>query len=183
MRIIVGLGNPGKAYEESRHNLGFWVVDKMAELLGVSGWKNQHEALVARVEAQGAPGLLVKPQTYMNSSGRAVAALVRFYKIPLEDCLVVVDDLELPPGRIRQRPQGSDGGHNGLRSIIAETGGSRFKRIRIGIGRPEHKGQVTSHVLAAVGEDREALEQAVENAARSALEFLKDGSFESWSSP
>lgn len=182
MVLIVGLGNPGKEYEGSRHNLGFQVVDRLAALVQAPPWKRQRDALVARGSHQGRSYLLAKPQTYMNASGRAVQALLHYYRIPLEECLVVVDDLDLAPGKIRQRVEGSDGGHRGLRSIIQMVGSQTFKRIRIGIGRPPEKGGVVSYVLGG-GRDDEVLTAAVEDAARLALDFMETGRFENWSSP
>lgn len=182
MVLIVGLGNPGKEYERSRHNLGFQVVDRLAASLRTPAWKRQHDALIARGSHQGCAYLLAKPQTYMNHSGRAVQALLHYYRIALADCLVIVDDLDLEPGRIRQRADGSDGGHRGLRSIIEALGSQSFKRIRIGIGRPQDKANVVSYVLGG-GPDGEALEAAVEQSARLALAFLETGQFENWSSP
>lgn len=181
MVLVVGLGNPGKEYESSRHNLGFRVVERLAELVGAEGWKRQHEALVVRGRHAGRPYLLAKPQTYMNHSGQAVQALLHYYRIELADCLVVVDDLDLEPGKIRQRSSGSDGGHRGLRSIIEQVGSQAFKRIRIGIGRPPGaaRGNVVSYVLGG-GKD-EMLDEAVETAARQALAFVETGQFENWS--
>lgn len=181
MVLIVGLGNPGKEYEGSRHNLGFRVVDRLAAMLRAPAWKRQHEALVTRGSSQGRAYLLAKPQTYMNDSGRAVQALLHYYRIALSDCLVIVDDLDLEPGKIRQREQGSDGGHRGLRSIVGSVGSRDFKRIRIGIGRPPDKANVVSYVLGG-GRDVETLDAAVEEAAQRALAYLETGRFENWSS-
>lgn len=183
MLLIVGLGNPGQEYASSRHNLGFQVVDRLAERLGERGWKRQHDAEVLRGHCQGRAYLLAKPQTFMNHSGRAVQALLHYYRIELADCLVVVDDLDLEPGKIRLRESGSDGGHRGLRSIIQSVGSQAFKRMRIGIGRPPGagRGNVVSYVLG--GKPDEALTEAVEEGARLALEYLETGRFENWSSP
>jgi peptidyl-tRNA hydrolase, PTH1 family len=182
MLLIVGLGNPGKEYETSRHNLGFQVVDRLAAILRAPAWKRQHDALVTRGSQQGRAWLLAKPQTYMNHSGRAVQALLHYYRIALADCLVVVDDLDLEPGKIRMRAEGSDGGHRGLRSIIQMVGSPAFKRIRIGIGRPPDKGNVVSYVLGGGAHD-ETLGAAVEQAVRLAQTYLETGRFENWSSP
>jgi peptidyl-tRNA hydrolase, PTH1 family len=181
MVLIVGLGNPGKEYERSRHNLGFQVLDRLAARLRAPAWKRQHDALVTRGSHQGRSYLLAKPQTYMNLSGRAVQALLHYYRIALADCLVIVDDLDLEPGRIRQRDEGSDGGHRGLRSIIQMVGSQAFKRIRIGIGRPPDKEHVVSYVLGS-GPGDEALSAAMEQAAELAMTFVETGRFENWSS-
>jgi PTH1 family peptidyl-tRNA hydrolase len=184
MRVVVGLGNPGRQYETTRHNLGFRVVDRLARRLGLGKWKQQFEALVARGEAGGETVYLLKPQTFMNHSGEAVAALLRFYKAAPQDCLVIVDDLDLPIGKIRQRVSGSDGGHRGLRSVIQCTGGPEIKRLRIGIGRPAAKGAaVIGHVLSGRPEEEAELDQAVEQAADLAARYLETGAFENWSTP
>ncbi len=183
MALIVGLGNPGREYEGSRHNIGFAAVDKLAGLLGAPPWKRQHEALVSRGRHGERGYLLAKPQTYMNASGRAVQKLLAYYRIPLAECLVVVDDMDLALGKIRQRERGSDGGHKGLRSIIEALGTQDFKRIRIGIGRPAGRGDVVSFVLGRSRKDRAALDEAAETAARLALDYLTTGEFTNWSSP
>jgi len=192
MRVVVGLGNPGRQYETTRHNLGFRVADRLAQRLGLAKWKQQFEALVARGDAGGQPVAVMKPQTFMNNSGEAVSALLRFYKVPPEDCLVVVDDLDLPLAKIRQRTSGSDGGHRGLRSVIQHAGGPGIKRLRIGIGRPKFEGvgdeegnerAVLSHVLSGSPEEEAELDKAVEQAADLALRYLETGAFENWSSP
>lgn len=188
MRVVVGLGNPGRQYETTRHNLGFRVADRVAGRMGLAKWKAQFEALVARGDAGGEPAVVVKPQTFMNNSGEAVGALLRYYKVPPEDCLVVADDLDLPLGKIRLRASGSDGGHRGLRSVIEHAGGPSIKRLRIGIGRPprEQDGKeraVLSHVLSGSAEEEAELDTAVELAADLALRYLKTGEFENWSSP
>ncbi len=183
MIVVIGLGNPGEQYEASRHNLGFQVVGRMAQALRAPRWKRQFDALVTRGEEAGRAYCLVKPQTFMNLSGTAVAELVRFYKVPLDDCLVVTDDLDLPLGKIRLRDEGSDGGHRGLRSVIESLGSAAVKRIRIGIGRPPEGRSVHSHVLGGSREEQAQLEEAVALAAERALDFVRSGRFENWSSP
>jgi PTH1 family peptidyl-tRNA hydrolase len=184
MILIVGLGNPGKRYERSRHNLGFLVVDRLAERLQAPPWKVQAraEALVTRGVHGGRGFLLAKPQTFMNNSGRAVASLLHYYEIALADCLVIVDDLELEPGRIRQRNEGSDGGHRGLRSIIGALGSQGFKRIRLGIGRPSSRQTVTAFVLGRSREEGEAMDRAVALATDRVMDYLETGTFDNWSS-
>jgi peptidyl-tRNA hydrolase, PTH1 family len=183
MIVVVGLGNPGEKYEASRHNLGFQVVDRLAERLKAPRFKAQFDALVSRGDEAGAAFCLVKPQTYMNASGDAVQPLTAFYKVPLDQCLVVTDDLDLPLGKLRQRVSGSDGGHRGLRSIIERMGGQGFKRIRIGIGRPPAGRTVVSHVLSGTKEEQAQLDAAIELATDRVLEYLRTGKFENWSSP
>ena len=132
MHMIVGLGNPGREYERSKHNTGFLVVDELAKRWEVNCWQSKMEALVATATVGGEPVLLVKPQTYMNESGRAVGPLMRWYKIDEPDVYVIYDDLDLPVGKLRIRTNGSDGGHNGIKSLFA-NGCRDFTRFRIGI--------------------------------------------------
>ena len=140
MFLIVGLGNPGPEYEWSRHNLGFMLIDKLAAEFNIHVARRECRSLVGRAEVEGVAAKLVKPQTYMNLSGEAVGCLVAKHKLapPLEDLIVVVDDLALPFGSIRIRARGSAGGHNGLKSIMAVLGTNEFTRLRIGI-QPEHE--------------------------------------------
>lgn len=162
MRLIVGLGNPGARYQATRHNAGFWFVEAYAAKHG-AGWKAAARYHGDVAEAGGA--WLLKPATFMNVSGRAVAALAGFYKIPVAQILVVHDELDLPPGVARLKQGGGHGGHNGLRSTIAELGGADFWRLRIGIGHPGHKDLVTDYVLTKpAAEDRERIESAIARA-------------------
>lgn len=146
MNMIVGLGNPGKEYAQTKHNTGFHVVDELARRWNVQIWQNKMNALVAQVFVDGEKILLVKPQTFMNNSGEAVGPLMRWYKIDEPDVYVIYDDMDLPVGRLRIRTKGSDGGHNGIKSILA-NGCSQFIRFRVGIGRPLPHRDVIDHVL------------------------------------
>jgi PTH1 family peptidyl-tRNA hydrolase len=134
--LIVGLGNPGSEYSDNRHNVGFMAADRWARAHALLFSKIQQRAIVAIGRSGERRVIIAKPQTYMNDSGRAVGALLRFYKIPVERLLVIFDDLDLPFGVIRLRADGGAGGHNGMRSIIQHLGGNQFARLRIGIGRP-----------------------------------------------
>ena len=147
--LLVGLGNPGKEYERNRHNIGFRVVDELARRGGARFDQKKSHGKLALVRHDGQPLYLLKPQTYVNLSGRSVAPLARFYKLPPERLLVICDDIDLPFARIRIRPEGSSGGHNGLKSIMVELGNRQdFPRIRIGVGRPPHVREVVvEHVL------------------------------------
>lgn len=136
MKIIAGLGNPGADYAQTRHNIGFQVVDILAPQFGRGGWKLKNKALVTDIHLQGKKIIIAKPQTYMNNSGEAVAPLIRWYGLEPAELMVVCDDLDLPFGAIRIRKKGGDGGHRGLKSIIAVLGSNEFARLRIGIGRP-----------------------------------------------
>lgn len=148
MKVIAGLGNPGREYAQTKHNVGFLMVDALAAHLGVTEWREKYDALIARARIGSEAVLLVKPQTYMNESGRAVASLMNFYKLAADDLIVAHDDMDIPVGSIRIRKKGSSGGHNGIKSILAHLGDEHFARIRIGIGRPLPGWTVVNHVLA-----------------------------------
>lgn len=166
IRLIVGLGNPGCEYETTRHNVGFWWVDELARLQKLS-FKNETKfhGLAARGQLQGHEMLLLKPQTFMNVSGRSVGALVQFYKIAPSEILVVHDDLDLQPGVARLKLGGGHGGHNGLKDIIAHLGTRDFWRLRLGIGHPGDRAEVVNFVLNDPRKEELALiEQAVQRA-------------------
>lgn len=152
MHMIVGLGNPGREYETSKHNTGFQVIDALAEAWGVTLWQDQMKALVAQTMVNGEKIILVKPQTFMNNSGEAVGPLMRWYKIDQPDVYVIYDDMDLPVGRLRIRKNGSDGGHNGIKSLFA-NGCTDFTRFRVGIGRPLPHRTVIDHVLTPFPEE------------------------------
>lgn len=146
--LIVGLGNPGAEYAKTRHNAGFLVAERLAEQWHANwAYEKKFNARIAKAEQDGKPLLLCEPQTYMNSSGEAVAALVSFYRVAKERLLVVVDDADLPLGEIRLRPGGSSGGHHGLESIEQHLGTREFARLRIGIGRERGTREITGYVL------------------------------------
>jgi len=146
---VVGLGNPGPKYDDTRHNVGFWLVDRLARRYGaVMRGDNKFSGEVARIHTEAGDCWLLKPMTYMNHSGRAVSALANFYKIRPEQMLVVHDELDLAPGTIRLKKGGGHGGHNGLRDIVSALGSKDFVRARIGIGHPGHKDGVTDYVLS-----------------------------------
>ncbi len=162
MKLIVGLGNPGEAYQNTRHNIGFMVADRLARRLGISIKKRECFSLTGDIHLDGEKLILAKPQTYMNLSGRAVLALAEYYRVHPEELLVVCDDLDLPFGRLRLRLRGGSGGHRGLSSIIGLLGTDRFPRLRIGIGRGE---EVVSYVLGRFGSEEEPLLNEVLDAA------------------
>jgi PTH1 family peptidyl-tRNA hydrolase len=173
MKLIVGLGNPGPRYRGTFHNLGFEVVDEVARRRGVSFEAAPADALMARVRGVAGGALLVKPLTFMNVSGEAVGALQRYFRIAVEDILVVVDDAALPGGRLRVRRSGSAGGHNGLKSVIAGLGTDGFARLRIGVGRGDPRHDLADRVLSRVsGEERETLAEATVKAADAAELFM-----------
>lgn len=163
MKVIAGLGNPGAEYAGTRHNAGFLLVDALAEHLGATDWREKFDALVAEARIGAEKVLLVKPQTYMNDSGRAISPIMNFYKLPVEDLIVAHDDMDIPCGTIRIRKKGSAGGHNGIKSILAAVGDEHFPRVRIGIGRPKPGWTVVNHVLSRFeGEDAAAVRQAID---------------------
>jgi peptidyl-tRNA hydrolase, PTH1 family len=146
MKLIIGLGNPGKQYLFTRHNVGFMLQDVLAHVYGCSSWQSKFQGLVSTGAIAGHKVVLLKPQTFMNLSGQSVQAAAAFYKIKPEDMLVVHDELDLALGHLKYKKGGSDAGHNGLKSITAALG-ANYGRLRIGIGRPEHKSEVSSYVL------------------------------------
>lgn len=165
MKIIAGLGNPGSEYAATKHNVGFMLIDALADKLNVSAseWQEKNDALIAKVRIGAESVLLVKPLTYMNESGRAIAPLMNFYKLDATDLIVVHDDMDIPTGTIRLRKKGSAGGHNGIKSILAHVGDENFSRVRIGIGRPLPKWTVVNHVLAPfTAEDAPKIKAAIE---------------------
>ena len=176
MKLVVGLGNPGPRYQGTRHNVGFDAVDVLARRHGAD-WETAPrgiEALAARWRA--ADAVLAKPLTFMNLSGAAFVGLLQFYKIELADSLVIVDEVQLETGRIRIRPSGSAGGHNGLKSIIGSLGTDAFPRLRIGVGRGDSRRDLADHVLARFEPDeRSVIEDAIANAADAAELFVADG--------
>ena len=164
MKIIAGLGNPGTEYARTKHNVGFMFVDALAEALGVSAseWQAKFDALVAPARIGTQKVLLVKPQTYMNESGRAIGPLLSWYKLEPENLIVVHDDMDIPVGTIRIRKKGSAGGHNGIKSILAHVGDEHFARVRIGIGRPLPGWTVVNHVLAPFSDEgQQKIEDAI----------------------
>jgi len=172
--MIAGLGNPGTAYANTPHNVGFDVVDELAKRLG-AGWKNSSgfHAHVARTAYAGETLMLVKPQTFMNLSGTSVAPLLRYYGGAPEELTVVVDDADLPLGRLRIRASGGSGGHRGLASVIEALGTEAFPRIRLGVGR-EEQGGLTGHVLGKFDEKRRELVRTMVGAAADAVQCLTE---------
>jgi PTH1 family peptidyl-tRNA hydrolase len=179
IRLLAGLGNPGPAYEGTRHNAGFWFVDGAARALKVSLQPERaYKGLVGRVNRADGPLWLVEPQTYMNLSGKTVAALARFYKIAPEEILVVHDELDLVPGQAKLKLGGSTAGHNGLKDIEEQLGSAGFWRLRIGIGHPGVKAEVVDYVLRKPSrEHRDEIDKAIERGL-AALDLLLAGDME-----
>ncbi|MBE6031609.1 MAG: aminoacyl-tRNA hydrolase [Clostridiales bacterium] len=175
MYIIAGLGNPGRKYEGTKHNIGFITVDALADRHGIQINKIKHKALVGEGFISGQKVLLVKPQTYMNLSGQSIREVMAYYKEDPENLLVIYDDVDLSMGRLRFRKGGSAGTHNGMRSIIYDLQQDNFPRLRIGIGG-EVKGELASYVLGGFhGSDKELMEEAVKKAADGVECFLSEG--------
>ena len=175
--LVVGLGNPGEKYENTRHNVGFLTVDELAERARVPVQKLKHRALTNTLEVGGVKVLLMKPVTYMNLSGEAVRPAADFYKIPPEHIIVISDDTALDVGKLRIRKGGSAGGHNGLKSIIQHLGTDQFPRIRVGVGKKPHPDyDLADWVLGKFqGEDRKAIAAAVERCADAVECYIKEG--------
>lgn len=175
--LIVGLGNPGREYERTRHNAGFRAIDLLAEKLGCKIDKAKFQGLYGQVNYNGVKLFLLKPQTFMNLSGRSVLQLSAYYSIPPERIIVLFDDISLPPGRLRIRAEGSAGGHNGIKSIISEVGSQEFPRVKIGVGaKPNPEFDLAAWVLSTFSAKEEKdLRFALENAADAALAVIDRG--------
>jgi len=175
--MIVGLGNPGKEYEKTRHNVGFRSVELLADQLKTKIDRIKFKALTRMVNHQGKKILLVEPQTYMNLSGAAVSALATYYKVKPDHILVIFDDISLPVGRIRVRRDGSAGGHNGIKSIIQSLGTDQFPRVKVGVGAKPHPDyDLADWVLSKFSaQEEKALGPALENAAAAALLLMEQG--------
>ena len=174
MKLVAGLGNPGKEYEGTPHNVGFQVIDLLIEKLQISGFQQKFRSKFCRASINGESCFFIKPQTYMNKSGEAVSEIVNFYNIPLEKILIISDDIDLPPGKVRFRDEGGHGGHNGLRSIIDSLGKGNFHRLRFGVGRPVDKDNIVGHVLGRWSEAEEKLTISAFNLAMvEILRFLE----------
>jgi peptidyl-tRNA hydrolase, PTH1 family len=174
LKLIVGLGNPGDAYRETRHNVGFKVVDVLADRHHVESWREKFGGLEARSTIGEQAALFVKPLSFMNLSGQAVQAFSAFYKIAIPELLVIVDDAELPLGRLRARSSGGAGGHNGLKSVIESLGTKEFARLRIGVGRGP--GELGNHVLGRFRpEEHDVISAAVLRAADATEVFIAKG--------
>ena len=175
--LIVGLGNPGRDYERTRHNCGFRCLDLLAEKLGCRIDKGKFQGLYGQTMYAGKKLMLLKPQTYMNLSGRSVLQMSAYFSIPPQRIIVLFDDISLPPGRLRLRADGSAGGHNGIKSIIAELGSQDFPRVKIGVGSKAHPDQdLADHVLSTFSaQEEKALAVSLSNAADAALAIIDHG--------
>jgi PTH1 family peptidyl-tRNA hydrolase len=178
VKIVVGLGNPGRDYVGTRHNVGFAVADRLAAAHTDGAWRESGSALQVRWRRGAAAEdvLIVKPLTFMNLSGEAVGEVIRFYKVPVADALIVCDDVNLPLGRLRARASGSEGGHNGLKSIAQQLGTIEYPRLRIGVGRGDNRRDLADHVLARFEpEEVEVAAEAVGRAAEAVGLWIAEG--------
>jgi len=176
VKLVAGLGNPGARYENTRHNVGFQVIDELARRWHVDQWRNEQQALVAKVRLGDDQVLVAKPMTFMNLSGESLVGLAGFYKVSVPDTLVVLDEVALPLGRVRAGRGGSDGGHNGLKSILGHLNTRDVPRLRIGVGRGDGRRELADHVLGKFAEDeRDQVEAAVLRAADASVMFVTEG--------
>lgn len=174
IRVIIGLGNPGKEYADTRHNVGFKTVDLLAQKLMVELNQKKFSSIFGQTEFEGKKLILLKPQEYMNRSGQAVSAIKGFYKIEDSDLMVVTDDMAIEPGAIRVRAQGSAGGHNGLKDIIQKLGSDQFPRLRIGIGKSDLPDS-RDYVLGKISQQHsQLLQDAIENASQALICWLRE---------
>ena len=174
--LLIGLGNPGREYRDSRHNVGFMVIDRIAIRLNARGMKVQSKAITTTAMYEDRKLILAKPQTYMNLSGQSVQGLIHFYKLPLTNVLIAHDDLDIPFGTIRIRPGGGPGGQRGMASTIEQLGTKDFPRLRIGIGRPPGRMDPSAYVLQDfTREEMKILSEVIDRAADAALEFVVNG--------
>ncbi len=174
--VVIGLGNPGNKYFNTRHNVGFDTIDFLAEKYGIKVSKVKHKALLGDGEIEGRKVILVKPQTYMNLSGESVSEVIDWYKVPLENVILIYDDVDLPAGKIRVRSKGSSGTHNGMRSILYHIQSEDFPRIRIGIGRPPVDWDLADYVLGKFSlEDRKIINESVKAAAEAVAAIVGSG--------
>jgi PTH1 family peptidyl-tRNA hydrolase len=174
--MIVGLGNPGREYQDTRHNIGFKLVDEITKELGLEFSRTQAKALITKGIHQGNRIILIKPQSFMNKSGHAVHSLLNFYKLKRNHLLVVYDDVDLSFGLIRLKPSGGSAGHRGVESIINQLGSQEFPRLRFGVGRPPGSKQAANYVLKPFNKlETEFLPQLMEDAVKAALAFTSEG--------
>lgn len=176
MYLVIGLGNPEAEYSKTRHNMGFNTINKIAQQYNIEINKNKFQGLYESAVIEGKKVILVKPQTYMNLSGESIKEAMAFYKIKSENIIVIYDDIDIEPGIIKIRKKGGPGGHNGMKSVISEIDTQNFPRIRIGIGKPENKGQLIEYVIGKMPQtDKDILEKATILGKEAILEIIKNG--------
>ena len=176
MYLIVGLGNPESDYSKTRHNMGFNVINKISEKYGIEVNKKKFDGLLGEGIIEGEKVILLKPQTYMNLSGKSIIQVINFYKISLENICIIYDDMDVEKGKIRIRKKGSAGSHNGMKSVIEELGSEEFTRIRVGIGKPEFEGDAINYVIGPIPESEiKILDEGTTKGAEATIEILKIG--------
>lgn len=176
MYIIIGLGNPEEDYSNTRHNMGFNVINKIAKQYEIEVSKNKFKGLYGSGIIEGEKVILLKPQTFMNLSGESIKEILQFYKIEVEQIIVIYDDIDIKPGTIKLRKTGGPGTHNGMKSVVHELNTQNFKRVRVGIGMPENKEDLIEYVIGAIPEEeKEKLEKGTELAKEAVIEIIKNG--------
>lgn len=176
LKVIVGLGNPGNKYENTRHNVGFCTIDTLSDKYGIKVDRLKHKALAGEGNMKGVRVVLVKPQTFMNLSGESVRDIIEWYKLAVDNLVVIYDDVDLPVGTIRIRPNGSSGTHNGMKSIIYQLQSDEFPRVRIGIGKAPEGWDLADYVLSRyTGDDAVIIRKSIEKAADAAAAIVTDG--------
>ena len=176
MYLIVGLGNPEEDYSKTRHNMGFNTINKIAKEYNIEVNKKKFDALYGEGFIENEKVILLKPQTYMNLSGKSIVQVVNFYKIPMENVFVIYDDIDIEPGKIKIRKKGSSGSHNGMKSVVAELQTEDFARIRVGIGKPEYKDDMINYVIGAIPEEeKNILDEGTTKAEKAMISIIKDG--------
>lgn len=176
MYLIVGLGNPEKDYSNTRHNMGFNTINKLAKQYEIEVTKNKFKGLYGSGSIEGEKVILLKPQTFMNLSGESIKEIMAFYKIGIEQLIVIYDDIDIEPGIIKVRKTGGSGTHNGMKSVLHELNTPNFKRVRVGIGMPEKKENLIEYVIGAIAEeDKEKLDKGTDLAKEAIIEMIKNG--------
>ena len=176
MYLIVGLGNPEQDYNNTRHNMGFKTINKLAKQYEIEVTKNKFKGLYGNGIIEDEKVILLKPQTFMNLSGESIKEIVQFYKIELEKIIVIYDDIDIEPGTIKLRKAGGPGTHNGMKSVVQELGTQNFKRVRVGIGKPKIGQNLIEYVIGAISEeDKEKLDKATDLAKDAIIEIIKNG--------
>ena len=176
MDIIVGLGNPEPEYSNTRHNMGFDTINKIAKKYNIEFSKTNFNGIYGTGIIEGEKVILLKPQTYMNLSGESVKEIIDFYKLNTDNLIIIYDDIDIEPGIIKLRKTGGPGTHNGMKSVIKEIGTEKFPRVRVGIGKPEHKGDLINYVIGKIPEeDKKILEKSTDVAKDAVIEIIKNG--------
>ena len=176
MYVIVGLGNPEPEYSNTRHNMGFDTINKIAKKYNIEFSKTNFKGIYGTGIIEGEKVILLKPQTYMNLSGESIKEIIDFYKLNTDNLIIIYDDIDIGPGIIKLRKTGGPGTHNGMKSVIKEIGTEKFPRVRIGIGKPEHKGDLINYVIGKIPEeDKKILEKSIDVAKEAVIEIVKSG--------